>query len=269
MTPLQRLDQLPAFHHVVRLLGLRKAASLGLRLFPRVRTLPESGARYRCRYLESLLLSEEIFKRNVYLKAIDPAKVVNFADLGCNVGFFSVLLTHLTRRKDLRGVMVDANQAMIEETRWHLAANQLEHVFPVFGLVGSEQKSQTADFFLLPSNLGSSQYPVYEPGKPPKGKWTKLEVPCLDLETTWLQHVGDQRCHIIKIDIEGSEANLFKTDRAFFKRVDTIIVEWHKWIVTREALDPLLREQGFSLVEILEELPTSGIAWYARQPSKS
>ena len=113
-------------------------------------------------------------------------------------------------------------------------------------------------------DLGSSQFPVYEPGKPPKGAWRKTSAPRLDLEAVWKKHFGDARCHVIKIDIEGSEKALFHTDREFFRRVDTIILEWHKWIVRREDLDATLREQSFRLVEIIEDLETSGIAWYAR-----
>ena len=264
MTFLQYLDKVPAFHHLVRWLGLRKLAGLFLRLAPRVRTLPHSGARYRCRYLETILLADEIFHRNVYLKAIDPVKVTHFADLGCNVGLFAVLLADLTRRRDLQGLMVDANPAMIVEAQWHVTTNGLERVFPVFGLAGAERLGAESDFYLLPSNLGSSQYPVYEPGKPPKGKWEKVTVPQISLEEHWLKHFGDQRCQILKIDIEGSEKKLLDTDRLFLRRVDTIILEWHKWIVSRPEIDALLEPQGFRLIEILEELETSGIAWYRR-----
>ncbi len=264
-TFLQFLDTLPAFHHVVRWLQLRKLAALLLRTFPRVRKLPDSGAIYRCRFLETLLLSDEIFHRNVYDKAIDRKKVSTFADLGCNVGLFAVLLTHLTGRRDLKGLMVDANSAMTAEAQWNLSANRLDKVIPLHGLVGASSENEEVEFYLLPSTLGSSQFPVYEPGKPPKGAWKKTSVPRIDLETAWLKNFGDVRCHVLKVDIEGSEGNLLKTDRAFFKRVDTIILEWHKWIVTREEVEALLREQGFELVEVFEELEQSGIAWYARK----
>ena len=263
MSLLQKLDHFPAFHHVVRWLRLRQLAGFCLRQFPRQGKLP-SGARYRCRYLESLLLADEIFHRNVYLKAIDPAKVTTFVDLGSNVGFFAALLADLTRRRDLRGLMIDANPEMIEETRWHVTTNGLEHVVPVFGLAGAEKEGETVDFFLLPSNLGSSQFAVYEPGKPPKGEWKKISVPRLDVEAAWLKHCGDTRCHVLKIDIEGSEKDFLRTDRKFLQRVDTIILEWHKWIIAREQMDAMLAEQGFKLVEVLEELEQTGIAWYRR-----
>ena len=238
-----------------------------MKCFPRVRTLPGSGARYRCRYLETLLLSDEIFHRNVYLKALDPAKIKTFADLGSNVGLFAVLVYHLTKSDAIKGIMVDANADMVTETQWNLSSNSLKNVYPLHGLVGAAEEAEQAEFFLLPSNLGSSQFPIYEPGKPPKGDWKKTTVPCINLEKAWLKCCGDVRCDVVKIDIEGSEGKLLMTDQTFFKRVDTIILEWHKWIVTREHIEAMLTEQGFYCVEVLEELEQSGIAWYARRKS--
>ena len=261
---LQYLDTLPAFHRVVRWLRLRQLAGWWLRVSPRVRRLPANGATYRCRYLETLLLADEIFNRNVYLKAIDPAKTVTFVDLGCNVGLFPLLLNEITGRKDLCGLMVDANPDMVEEAKWHVTANQLTQVTPILGLAGSASAGQTVDFYLLPSNLGSSQFPIYEPGKPAKGAWRKISVPCVDLEALWVKQFGDVRCNVLKIDIEGSEKTIFETDKKFLLRVDTIILEWHKWIVSHDEIKKMLEGQGLELVEVLEDVEQTGIAWYRK-----
>ncbi|HEY2330210.1 MAG TPA: FkbM family methyltransferase [Verrucomicrobiae bacterium] len=264
---LQSLDAQPLFHVLVRWLRLRQLAGWWLRVSPRVRRLPGSGACYRCRYLETILLADEIFNRNVYLKAIDPATTSTFVDLGCNVGLFPVLLHEITRRKDLCGLLIDANPDMVEEAAWHIRANQLDKVTPVLGLAGSASAGQTVDFYLLPSNLGSSQFPVYEPGKPQKGAWQKITVPCVDIEALWVKRFGDVRCNVLKMDIEGSEKSFLETDQKFLRRVDMIILEWHKWIVSRDAVEKMLNEQKFELVEVLEELEQTGIAWYRKSKS--
>jgi len=258
------LDSLPLFHVLVRALRLRQLAGILLRLKPRVGKLPKTGARYRCRYLETILLADELFKRNVYLDALVAKPISTFVDLGCNVGLFPVLLTELTGRRDLRGLLIDANPEMVEEAKWHASVNDLKQVIPVFGLAGAANAGQTVDFYLLPSNLGSSQFPVYEPGKPQKGAWKKVTVPCVDVETLWVKQFGDVRCDILKIDIEGSEKTFLKTDERFLRRVDAIILEWHKWIISREEVERVLTAQGFQLVEVLEELGQTGIAWYRR-----
>jgi len=264
MTFVQRLDQLPGFHLLVRWLKVRQMAALLLRGFPITRTLPGSGVRYRCRYLETFFLADEFFTRNAYSRAIDPKATRTFADLGCNAGLFAALLAHETGRRDLQGLMVDANPEMVEETRWILGANKLDQIVPLHGLVGAAGAGEAADFYLLPSNLGSSQYPVYEPGKPVKGEWKKTTVPRIDLEATWRKHFGDARCHLLKVDIEGSEGSLLKAETEFLRRVDALVLEWHKWIVSRESLEETLRHQGFALVEVLQENETTGIAWYKR-----
>ena len=80
----------------------------------------------------------------------------------------------------------------------------------------------------------------------------------------WLKNFGDVRCDILKIDIEGSEKTFLQTDKKFLQRVDSIILEWHKWIVSRAEVERMLSEQGFKLAQVLEELGQTGIAWYQR-----
>jgi len=265
MTLAQRLDRVPGFHHLVRLLRVRQVIGFFLKRFPSVKTLPGSGVRYRRRYLETFFLADEFFTRNAYSKVIDPRSTTTFADLGCNAGLFAALLAHETGSRALRGLMVDANPEMVGESQWLLQANQLSGITVLNGLVGaSKTDAAQAEFFILPSNLGSSQFPVYEPGKPPKGDWTKVTVPNIDLEQAWLSKVGDVRCHVLKVDIEGSEKNLFKNEPVFMQRVDRVVVEWHKWIVSREEIERDLSAAGFRLVEVLQEEENSGIAWYRR-----
>jgi FkbM family methyltransferase len=265
MTLAQRLDGIPGFHHLIRLLRVRQVVGFFLKLVPLVKTLPGSGVKYRRRYLETFFLADEFFTRNAYSKVIDPKATRTFVDLGCNAGLFAALLAHETGRRDLKGLMIDANPEMVEESSWLLKTNQLTGIKVLHGLVGaSKAGTDKAEFFILPSNLGSSQFPVYEPGKPPKGDWTKVTVSNIDLEQAWVAHVGDVRCDLLKVDIEGSEKHLFRNEAAFMRRVDRVVLEWHKWIVSRGEVEQDLHAAGLKLVEVLQEEETSGIAWYQR-----
>ena len=266
MTLAQRLDRVPGFHHLVRFLRVRQLVGWWLRHFPSEKSLPGSGVRYRRRYLETFFLADEFFTRNAYSRVIDKQDTATFADLGCNAGLFAALLAHETVRRDIRGLMIDANPEMAAESQWLLTANQLGGVRVINGLVGASKTGlDRVEFFILPSNLGSSQFPIYEPGKPPKGDWTKVEVPNIDLEQAWLASLGDIRCNVLKVDIEGSEKHLFKNEAVFLRRVDRVVVEWHKWIVSRAELEVDLFAAGFQLVEVIQEEDTSGIAWYQRK----
>ena len=262
MTLIQYLDGVPAFHWLVRWLGLRQLTHFFLKLHPVERALPGSGVRYRCRDLETLGSAHRMFVGKNYAKTIEPQTTRTFVDLGCNVGLFAALLAHETGRRDLCGLMVDANPAMIDETDWLLNVNNLDQVVPLCGLVGAAGDTEAADFYLSPSHLGSSQFPAFDPRKPAKGGWKKVNVPRIDLEATWQKHFGDERCHLLKVNIEGSEENLFRTEPAFLRRVDRIVVQWHKWLVSRESMEETLRSRGFTLVEVLRENDSSGNALY-------
>ncbi|MBI4601973.1 MAG: FkbM family methyltransferase, partial [Planctomycetes bacterium] len=100
---------------------------------------------------------------------------------------------------------------------------------------------------------------------PVKGPWRKTRAPRIDLEAAWLEHVGDVRCDLLKVDIEGSERDLVRAERAFLRRVDRIVLEWHTWIVSHAELEAALSEQVFALEEVLEERETTGIALYGRR----
>ena len=77
-----------------------------------------------------------------------------------------------------------------------------------------------------------------------------------------MERFGNVRCHLLKVDTEGSEKFLFANDSKFLQRIDRIVLEWHKWIISRRELDAMLISRGFELVEVLEECETSGVAWY-------
>lgn len=264
MSWIAQLDRRPWAHRLIRALRVRAIVGAWLRCFPRRRRGP-GGAVYRLRTLESLVVADEWFRRDIYRAALDPAAVLTFTDLGCNAGFAAVWLRDHTGRTDLRGLMVDANPAMVEETRWHLRANGLTGVAAVCGLAGAARAETETDFYLLPSNLGSSQYPVHDPGKPPQGGWRPIRAKVLDLEAEWRRAVGDVPCDWLKVDIEGSEGRLPDTDPAFLRRVRVLVLEWHKWLVHREELDQKLAALGLDLAGVLEDHPTTGLAWYRRR----
>ena len=264
MTWVQYLDDSAWFHRVVRWLRLRQLVHFLLNVFPLNRTLPGSGVHYRIRDLETLGSAHRIFVCHPYTKAIDRERTRTFADLGCNVGLFAALLAHETGRHDLQGFMIDANPAMIEETRWLLDANGLSNVVPLCGLVGAPGDGNSGEFYLLPSHLGSSQFPVDDPGKPAKGEWKKVEAPRIVLEAAWQERFGDVRCNLLKVNIEGSEENLLRTETAFLRRVDRIVVQWHKWLVTRATIEAILHGQGFAFTEVLRENDSSGNAVFDR-----
>ena len=249
----------------VQALRLHRLGNAWLRRFPLTRRLPGSGVIYRASRLESIPLAVEMFEKgNLYDAALLPPGFETFADLGCNVGYFTCWLAHLARGRHLKGLMLDANADAVREAQWHAQANGLTEVFGLHGIVGEGAGKTSADFYLYESNICSSaELPDVE-AMGLKGKWTKVQVPCVNLEEQWRNRFGDLRCHLLKVDIEGSELNFLKAEQTFLRRVDSLLVEWHKWRVKLEDLKQHLAGNGFVLVKILEETDSMGTAYFNR-----
>lgn len=251
---ISKLSRSALLRRLVRLLRLHKLGNRWLRRFPLVKRLPGSGVIYRATRLESIPLAVEMFEKgNLYNASKLPAAFTTFADLGCNVGYFTCWLAHLARGRKLRGLMLDANPDAVQEARWHARANGWDEVFGLHGIVGESGKDGTVDFFLYESNICSTSQMPDLVAMGLQGAWTKIQVPCVSLEENWRRHFGDSRCQLLKIDIEGSELSFLEAEQPFLDRVDAILLEWHKWRVQLPDVQELLARHGFALVEIFEE----------------
>jgi FkbM family methyltransferase len=249
----------------VKALRLHLLANQWLRWFPVVKTLPESGIRYRARRVESLGLSSEMFDcGELYSSSCLPEGMQTFADLGCNAGYFTCWLCDRLKTSDLKGIMVDANVDAVEDARWHVSTNRLTNVRVLEGIVGADPGSDKASFYVHISNVCSTT-------SPPAGveldtnTWTRIQAPCVKVEDNWTKFFGDIPCDLLKIDVEGSEMDFFRNEAVFLKRVRMILVEWHKWRVNRAQLEVFLGNNGFSLKTILHEHESLGTAVFWRK----
>jgi FkbM family methyltransferase len=250
---------------VIKFLRLHLLGNWWLHRFPVVRTLPKSGIRYRARRLDSLALASEMFESDDVYSASDlPANIRTFADLGCNVGYFTCWLCDQFKTRQVKGLMVDANAEAVEDARWQVAANNLSDVHVLHGLVGTAGKDGQATFYLHAANMCSTAVPS-DVALRQACTWTQVQVPCLSVEESWRKLVGDAPCDLLKVDIEGSEMDLFRTETAFLKRVRTIVVEWHKWQVSFAEMEQFLAGQDFSLKSIVREDSKYGTAVFSRK----
>jgi FkbM family methyltransferase len=250
---------------VIKALRLHLLGNWWLRHFPVVRTLPGSGIRYRARRLDSLALAAEMFESDTVYSASDlPANVRTFADLGCNVGYFTCWLCDQVKTRQVKGLMVDANAEAVEDARWQVEANNLENVRVLHGLAGTKGKDGEATFYLHAANVSSTAVPS-EAALNQAFTWTQIKVPCLSIEESWRKLIGDEPCDLLKVDIEGSEMDFFRAETSFLKRVQTIVVEWHKWQVSFSEMDKFLVGQGFCLKSVVREDSKYGTAVFSRK----
>jgi FkbM family methyltransferase len=260
---LQRLHSRPAFHCLVKKTGIRHLVNLFLFVIPISRRLP-SGIRYRIRYFESVLLAELIFRRRMYRFGVDYGSIRTFADLGANVGFFPLFVADEGRSTSLQGVAVEANEQLMHEIQWHLRVNGLTGVKPVVGLAGAAPHKDLTDFYTYTTNVASSAFAVDDPDHPGLGRWKKVTVPAVRMSSFWKSALGDVRCNLLKLDIEGSEVTFILTETEFLKRVDNIIVEWHDYVVPHEPAHHELIRLGFNLICHEQETEHFGTSYYSR-----
>src|SRR5216117_3977762 len=155
-TLLFRLSRSAFARNTARSLRLTKVGNAWLQRFPVVRRLPDSGVIYRATRLESIPLAVEMFERNLYDAALLPPDFSTFADLGCNVGYFTCWLAHLAPERKIKGLMIDANPDAVKEAEWHARANGWSNVHALNGIVGEQSPTGSVDFYLYESNICST-----------------------------------------------------------------------------------------------------------------
>lgn len=259
-----RLAGSETLRKTVKFFRLHLLANWWLHCFPVVKSLPASGIRYRARRVESLGLSVEMFDKSELYSISDlPGDIRSFADLGCNVGYFTCWLCDRMNSRQMQGLMVDANAEAVEDAKWHVKANNLANVHVLHGLLGAENRGGTAGFFLHVSNVCSTAAP---PGAAltKANTWKRVQVPCVNLDENWQSSFGEMPCDLLKVDIEGSEMDFFHNEPLFLQRTKAILIEWHKWRVTLAEVEAFLSEQGFVLKKILHEGDGLGTALFVR-----
>lgn len=250
--------------NTARVLRFTRIANWWLKRCPIVKRLPGSGVVYRATRVESIPLAVEMFERNLYDASLLPSNFSTFADLGCNVGYFTCWLGHLAQGRKIKGLMIDANPEAAADAQWHAHANGWQEVFAANGVVGAPPDQKTTDFYVYESNICSTTSVDDIKSMGLKGKWMKISVPCLKLSSVWRARFGDLRCDLLKIDIEGAELDFLRAEKDFLKQVDSILIEWHKWRVTLADLESFLAAEGFLLRKLLEEGKDMGTAFFLK-----
>jgi FkbM family methyltransferase len=264
-TLMTRLANIPLVHRAVRAFRVQKVVAAALGVRPITRRLPKTGCEYRIRFLESMLMADEIFKREIYRAAFDGKAVRTFVDIGANVGYFTLYAAEITGRKDLTGLAVDADAKMADEVRWHLAKNALTGTEVRTGVAGYPPGVTEATFFVNPSNVASSAQPVLNPDVPAKGESKPVTVPAVDVTAEWKKLAGDKRIDLLKIDVEGFELDLIRNSSELFSLTDRLVLEWHKWVTSLDEVDALLAERGLVRIQIITEDSHAGVAVYDRR----
>lgn len=189
----------------------------------------------------------EIFIQQEYDDFLDrlPAPQT-ILDLGCNSGYFGVLMLNRARIMNPDGqtpqmVLLDANAGAVERARAIVqgCGAMNARVAFVHGLVG-RRGSRNATFYLAPASAESS---AVNPTKNSR----EVSVPCVDLSDLTSQHFP-MGLDLIKCDIEGGEEDLVRQWSDVLKQSKALLIEWHGFQGSWEDFRNVVLSEGFQLV---------------------
>jgi FkbM family methyltransferase len=253
-------------NHVNLIVDLQRNrfANAYLDRFPIKRTTP-SGVVYRVESVPSLVVANEVFATDDYIKPISLVRPRTFVDLGANVGYFPLMVAEITGSRTIQGLCIEPNPQLHRRLERHLEATGLRGVPRLTGLGAADEAGPEADFFLSPSHIASSLTGEFNPLLPPRGRVRKIRVPVIDLAVEWRRQFGDRRIDLIKIDIEGAEIAFLKAHPSFLARTDAILLEWHRWVTTLEEVSSVLAPSGFVLESVGKVDMNAGTALFRRK----
>jgi len=198
----------------------------------------------------------EIFQAHIYDQVFLMDRVQTYCDLGCQSGFAWLRLTAL-QGAPAESLLVDGNPLAVTRCKKNLSASSSCKIHLIHGVVGwdAEVSGPSVPFTVRPNELECSLAP--EPF-PHQGSEI-IEVPVVNLEKEWLYRIGRRSCDLLKIDIEGAEGCLLRSEPAFFARVKRCVLEWHGGTTNKREIISLLKGLGFGEVKMLWESPRAGV----------
>lgn len=181
----------------------------------------------------------EVWLDQSYRFPEELGQVDTIVDLGANIGLTSVYLatTHGARRL----VAIEPVPSNADLVRQNLALNNIPGVVIEAAVAAADGVVYFHD--APDSNVGR----VAEAGR---------EVRALGMRTI-LAELGASTIDILKVDIEGAEAQLFSGDRAWLQQVRALMIEFHAGLVDYPGLVSLLEAEGFRHIPVGSVYPFS------------
>lgn len=201
-----------------------------------------TGVSFPIRTRQEARLVQEILLAQAYqplLAPLDPPRTL--VDLGCNAGFFTLLVEHERRRRTpnsapTRGLLVDANADCLRRCRAALALNRIEEQFDlVDGLVGPP--GETLEFHVSSADGHSSVFHRYCTRR-------TIRRQSLDLDAEVARRFPEG-VDLMKVDIEGGEKFLLEHYPSTLRRCRAIILEWHRFALEEDAMERRMSQLGF------------------------
>jgi FkbM family methyltransferase len=186
----------------------------------RILTGPMKGLWFRCSEntgLAAVYSGNEQDNQRVYASVVRPGDTV--VDAGANWGVHALYLGRLVGATG-RVHAFEPHPQVVEELRWHLQRNGMSHV-TVHNCGLLDRAGQ------LPFVLGDNSKTSHIKGPQEGEAQTTTNIPCLTLDEV-IEQAAPVSLRLIKVDVEGAEAQLLKgAERTIQRYRPHLVVELH------------------------------------------
>jgi len=170
-----------------------------------------------------------------------------FLDIGANEGIFSAIAAHVAGENGMV-IAVEPQSRLRDILEIHIALNS-RGTYRIYRNAIGEQDGQKLTLNLGPSSHtgGSSLVRAY--------RWNRRteEVMSRSVDSLLAEH-GDRRVDLMKVDVEGFEAEVVGSAEATLraKRVEVLAIDYHGSILAKRGIDPAsidvrIRRHGYRL----------------------
>lgn len=164
---------------------------------------------------------------------IDLNSISNFIDIGCNCGILSVPFI----LEDKKVYLIDGDSRMINLLNKNFSFNKN------IKIIDKAIYSYNGQIEFLESKFDSKISMI---SSDDDSNFTKKTIDCITPNELLINYVDEEIVDLIKIDIEGSEYELFRTfDDDILKRVKSFLIEYHI-------------NENYRVMNIIEKLTTNG-----------
>lgn len=192
------------------------------------------------------ILRENLIDEIYRFDGIDPRSVQTVVDMGANIGLASLFLQ--ARYPAARLVCVEPVRANTELIRVNAAQNGFDWIVERAAIAGTSGTVTLHPNEWWSSSTTTAGVAEYREGNP--GRLEKvLAMPPEEVEAVTVEQLMDRhgldQVDILKLDVEGAEADVFAQDTSWLERVRVLIVEIHDKYVDRAAIESVLQRAGF------------------------
>lgn len=260
MNVAQKLAENPIARGIARFGPLTMVNSVMGSFPPRVPFF--NGTIAKCRNVETYLLARSFNSGGHYRQDQFPDKIHGLADLGCNVGFFPLIMRHRLA-SGAPVLLVDADSRMVDEAVRNCADNGIT-ASGCCGVVGGNWvPGEAVPFNVYQSTQCSTFATELIDRRLMPRKWRVQTVQKIDVWQEWCRAFRYARLDVLKVDVEGGEVGLLAHESDLFLRVRCVVMEMHHPVADVKAIVSLMRQLGFRLT-LIDEHEASSVGYWTR-----